>query len=68
MPGWLDWFEEKIICPKCGFKFLLLFCEDGDTSFFPPIVKRFIADENSNCPNCGKIIDDDDNLQSENLK
>jgi DNA-directed RNA polymerase subunit RPC12/RpoP len=58
MPGWLDWFEDEIICPNCGFNFIVLFCEDGDTSCFPPIVKCFIADENVICPKCSVKISD----------
>ena len=56
MPGWLDWFEDEITCPNCGFKFVVLFCEDGDTSTIPPIVKCFLVYEDTICPNCGALI------------
>jgi len=59
MSGWLDWIEEKIICPHCGEEFLALFCEDGDPNR-EPVVIISLAGDKTKCPNCKKDIADDD--------
>jgi hypothetical protein len=59
MAGWLDWIEDKIVCPFCRFKFTALFCEDGDTHR-EPVVITTLAGDSVNCPNCHKTIKNDD--------
>lgn len=61
MSGWLDWFEDEITCPNCGFKFFVLFCEDVDISTNPPIVKCFVVDEYLICSNF-RNINNENNL------
>ena len=59
MAGWLDWIDEKIICPFCGEEFLALFCEDGDPHRNPFVITG-LATGKTECPNCKKEIADDD--------
>lgn len=59
MSGWLDFFEQTVICPECRESFEALFCEDGDTKN-PPEVKTSLASGKTSCPNCGKVIEDGD--------
>ncbi len=51
MAGWLEWFEEKIICPYCGYQFIALFCEEGDPNRIP-IVITDLAGSKAECPDC----------------
>lgn len=59
MSGWLDFFEQTIICPECRESFEAFFCEDGNIDI-PPEVKTSLATGKTNCPNCGKEIEDGD--------
>ncbi len=59
MAGWLDWIEEKIICPFCGVELLALFCEDGDPNR-ELVVITTLAGDKTECLNCKKEITDDD--------
>lgn len=69
MSGWLDFFEQKIICPQCNRSFEALFCEDGDIKD-PPEVKITLASGKTICPNCGEVIEDGDliYISEEDLK
>lgn len=69
MSGWLDFFEQTIICPECKESLEALFCENGNTDI-PPEVKTSLASGKTNCPNCGKLIEDGDltNTSEEELK
>jgi len=59
MSGWLEFFEDEILCLQCKTKFFTLFVEDGDTKD-PPKVISSIAGGLTRCPNCKIIIRDDD--------
>lgn len=59
MSGWIDFLEDEISCPHCGYKFLALFIEDGDCKD-PPLVTTSIAGGYTYCPNCNIIIRDND--------
>lgn len=58
MSGWLDWFEEKINCPHCGEKIIVMFCEDGDLKCDPVVVIGLAGDVK--CKACGKEIIDEE--------
>jgi len=53
--GWLEWFEDFIICPSCENKIEILLVEDGDTQ---GNVDNTLADK-QNCPHCNYPITDE---------
>ena len=59
MSGWLDFFEQRIICPECNKGFEALFCEDGDIKD-PPEVETSLASGRAICPYCNCEIKDGD--------
>ena len=63
MSGWLEFVEDKIICPHCTKDFHTLFVEDGDTKDPPKIISS-IAGGHTRCPFCKIIIRDNDLIQN----
>ena len=59
MSGWLDFFEQIIICPECNKSFAALFLEDGNTDI-PPEVETSLASGRAICPYCICEIKDGD--------
>lgn len=55
MSGWLDWFEDYIICPSCENLIEITIVEDGDTQ---GSVSNSISGEQK-CPHCNYPITDE---------
>ncbi len=51
MAGWLDFYEDEVICPNCLHTFTALFVEDGNPKRIP-IVITYPAQLIFNCPQC----------------
>lgn len=53
MSGWLEWWEEKIECPKCGEEQTVQICIDTPVRGDPHVG---ITGGSHTCTSCGKKI------------
>lgn len=51
MSGWLNFFEEEFICPRCGTNSKILLVEDGTLTVPPEVTTEFALDI-FRCPTC----------------
>jgi len=58
MSGWIEFFDEEVLCPYCEQKFTAHFIEDADVCD-PPSITTSLAGA-TKCPHCSTNISDSD--------